>query len=182
MAPPPDRPAIERLLDLTLYAPVGAALAVRDQLPKCIRQGRQAFENRVQLARFIGQIAVQQGQKEVAKRLQAQRVARESTGLGDAGPADAGPADAGPADAQLAAAGSSAPREVVIAPVGASENGPVLSAQQLPIGGYESLAAIHVVERLGSLTPAELSAIQRFEMAHRGRRTVLAKIAQLQGR
>jgi hypothetical protein len=154
MAPPPDRPAIERLLDLTLYAPVGAALAVRDQLPKCIRQGRQAFENRVQLARFIGQIAVQQGQKEVAKRLQAQRVARESTGLG----------------------------EVVIAPVRASENGPVLSAQQLPIGGYESLAAIHVVERLGSLTPAELSAIQHFEMAHRGRRTVLAKIAQLQGR
>ncbi|MFM2071398.1 MAG: hypothetical protein RLZZ623_1661 [Actinomycetota bacterium] len=177
MAPPPDRPAIERLLDLTLYAPVGAALAVRDQLPKCIRQGRQAFENRVQLARFIGQIAVQQGQKEVAKRLQAQRVARESTGLGDAGPTDAGPADA-----QLAAAGSSAPREVVIAPVRASENGPVLSAQQLPIGGYESLAAIHVVERLGSLTPAELSAIQHFEMAHRGRRTVLAKIAQLQGR
>jgi hypothetical protein len=167
MASSPDQPAIERLLDLTLYAPVGAALAVRDHLPKCIRQGRQAFENRVQLARFIGKIAVQQGQKEVAKRLEAQRVARESTGPSDAGPVDAG---------------SSAPHEVAIAPVVASGNGQGLSADELPIGGYESLAAIHVVERLGSLTPTELEAIRHFEMSHRGRRTILAKIAQLQGR
>lgn len=50
----------------------------------------------------------------------------------------------------------------------------------LPISGYESLAAIHVVERLGSLTLAELDLIERFEAAHRGRRTILARVAQLQ--
>lgn len=53
-------------------------------------------------------------------------------------------------------------------------------ADDLPISGYESLAAIHVVERLGSLTPAELELIERFEAAHRGRRTILARVAQLQ--
>ena len=53
-------------------------------------------------------------------------------------------------------------------------------ADDLPISGYESLAAIHVVERLGSLTPAELKLIERFEAAHRGRRTILARVAQLQ--
>ncbi len=52
-------------------------------------------------------------------------------------------------------------------------------ADDLPISGYESLAAIHVVERLGSLTPAELELIERFETAHRGRRTILARVAQL---
>jgi hypothetical protein len=50
---------------------------------------------------------------------------------------------------------------------------------ELPIDHYESLAAGHVVARLGTLTPAELRQVRRFEAAHRGRRTVLGKIDQL---
>jgi hypothetical protein len=51
----------------------------------------------------------------------------------------------------------------------------------LPIDEYESLAASHVVARLGNLTPAELRQIREFEVAHRGRRTVIGRIDQLLG-
>ena len=50
---------------------------------------------------------------------------------------------------------------------------------ELPIEDYESLAASHVVDRLATLTPAELRAVRAFETAHRGRRTILGRIEQL---
>lgn len=49
----------------------------------------------------------------------------------------------------------------------------------LPIDDYESLAASQVVDRLPTLTPDELRAIEVFEMANRSRRTVLGRIEQL---
>ena len=51
--------------------------------------------------------------------------------------------------------------------------------RELPIPGYDTLAASQVVERLASLTPAELEAVRRHEAATRRRRTVLHRIAQL---
>jgi hypothetical protein len=53
------------------------------------------------------------------------------------------------------------------------------SGDHLPIEDYESLAASQVVDRLPTLTPAELEAVRAFETAHRGRRTVLGRIEQL---
>jgi len=55
------------------------------------------------------------------------------------------------------------------------------AAVQLPIDEYESLAASHVVARLDNLTPTELRQVRRFEVAHRGRRTVIGRIDQLLG-
>jgi len=55
------------------------------------------------------------------------------------------------------------------------------AAAQLPIEEYESLAASHVVARLANLDPSELREVRRFEVAHRGRRTVLGRIDQLLG-
>jgi hypothetical protein len=182
-----ERPPFERVLDLALYAPVGAAMVVRERLPAHIRQGRQAMENRVQLARFIGQMAVQVGQREIAKRLEEQRVARH-----DRPGVDAADAAAMPHTIELdenhddLAAIDGDPRQGVVADsVGGSaiETGMApLPADELPISGYESLAAIHVVERLRSMRPDEIEQIRRFEAAHRSRRTILAKIDQLQGR
>ena len=52
-------------------------------------------------------------------------------------------------------------------------------AADLAIAGYEDLAASHIVARLDGLGPDDLAAIRRFELAHRGRRTVVGKIDQL---
>jgi hypothetical protein len=51
----------------------------------------------------------------------------------------------------------------------------------LAIPGYDSLAASQVVARLEGLTTAELEQVRRYEQANRNRRTVLGKVAQLEG-
>jgi len=55
------------------------------------------------------------------------------------------------------------------------------AAAELAIPGYEDLAASHIVARLDKLTAAELTEIRAFEVANRGRRTVVGKIDQLLG-
>ena len=45
----------------------------------------------------------------------------------------------------------------------------------------DSLAAAQVVDLLPSLSPDELDAVERYELAHRNRRTIVGKIAQLRG-
>lgn len=170
-----SRDPFELLLDLALYAPVGAAITLRHELPKHVKQGRQALENRVQLARFIGQLAVQTGQREIAKRLREQREARE------AAMAEPSAAEAAPTVGDDVGAGPAEPAEPAEpAPAATRAADDVPSAADLPIGDYESVPAINVVERLRSMTADEVEQIRLFEVAHRGRRTILAKIDQLQ--
>ena len=170
-------PSIERLLDLAVYAPVGVFVTLRDDLPKHIKQGRQALENRVQLARFIGQLAVQQGRKEIAKRLDDAARQRAATHQ----PVDAvTETDASVDDASDAISGDPAEHAVPDAKADAVMDAVAIDVSTLPIAEYQSLAAIHVVQRLATLGADELELVRRFEVAHRARRTILAKIAQLQ--
>lgn len=53
---------------------------------------------------------------------------------------------------------------------------------ELAIPGYDSLAASQVIPRLESLSAAELEALRLHEIGGRGRRTILTRIAQIQGR
>jgi len=55
----------------------------------------------------------------------------------------------------------------------------VPSADALPIPDYDELSASQVVERLEGLDRESLDAIRRYESEHRGRNTILGKIAQL---
>lgn len=153
-----DRPPVERLLDLTLFAPIGILTALREELPKFSQQGRQVVLNRVALARFIGQMAVQQGQREIAKRLEARRTT---------GPVETTATDVAASTELLRDVDTSRGRDVP-------------SVADLPIAGYESLPALNVVQRLATLHPDEVELVRRFEQAHRARRTILAKIDQLQ--
>ena len=59
---------------------------------------------------------------------------------------------------------------------------PSTGAVDLAIPGYEDLAASHIVARLDRLSPSELVDIRSFEIATRGRRTVVGKIDQLLAR
>jgi hypothetical protein len=55
----------------------------------------------------------------------------------------------------------------------------VPAAEALPIPDYDELSASQVVERLDGLDRESLDAIRRYEADHRGRNTILGKIAQL---
>ncbi len=169
---------VARLLDLAVFAPVGVAVSLRDELPRHVRQGRQAMENRLQLARFIGQLTVQTGRRELEKRLEERRASRpaEPTELEATGKEASGQE---PTGQEVTAPGTGAEATTSVAAAG-HEATP--SADDLPIGDYESVPAINVVERLRTMQPHEIELIRRFEVAHRARRTVLAKIDQLQQR
>lgn len=54
-----------------------------------------------------------------------------------------------------------------------------IPAADLPIDGYDDLAARQVVDRLGALGRADLAKVEAYEREHRNRSTVLGKIAML---
>jgi hypothetical protein len=159
-----QRQQVEWLLDAALYAPLGLALTLCERLPNELRQRRQAVENRVQLARFFGEMAVRYGKAEFQ---------RQQTGRGQPDAPEPTAQDAAVAGAAAVAKGPVTPPAVDTPDLGPT-------ASSLPISDYESLAAIHVVERLGSLRPDEVEQVRQFEADHRARRTILAKITQLQ--
>ncbi len=54
------------------------------------------------------------------------------------------------------------------------------TVESLAITDYDSLSASQVVTRLDGLESDELEAVRAYESAHRGRKTILNKVAQIQ--
>jgi hypothetical protein len=198
----------ERALDILVFAPLGLALSARDLLPTLVEKGRQQLTGQVTQARVIGQFAFQQGSKEAGKAFERARSSAESTlsarlGENGSGPAPATearqptapsrptPPPARPAPTQPrpsptaaaptpAAAGPAPAPEPVRAEPAPTPGTPAPLASTLAIPAYDSLSASQVVPRLSGLSPAELEAVRTYEAAHRGRKTILNRVAQLQ--
>ncbi len=163
----------DQVVDLLVYAPLGFALEARRLLPTFVDRGRQ----QVQMARVIGQFAVGQGQAEAARRLegvqtQAQRQARailRDLGLGGDAITLTTTDEVAPAAASTVESRSSAAPQASAA------------SDELAIADYDNLAASHVIPRLEGLSSSELEAVRSYESSHRGRKTILGRIAQIQG-
>lgn len=168
----------ERWVDIGVFAPIGVITSLREDLPRYVRQGRQAIENRIVLARWIGQMAVQHGRRQIELELAASNGAahHEDEQVEHDEPQLASSERDPEPEIESAVEPAVAP---VVEPVGEDLAADV-DADALPIEGYESLAALHVVQRLAGLSAGELEVVRRFELSHRGRRTILAKVAQLQ--
>jgi hypothetical protein len=158
---------IEQALDLFFYAPLGFVLNAQEVVPELIAKGHQ----QVVMARMFGKFAIEnEAPKQIAVlQKQVQKVAEQFTSR--VAPAKA--SSNGPTTP--AAAPTQTPAPVVSAPA----HGP--GAAELAITDYDSLSASQVVPRLEGLSDAELAAVRDYEAAHRGRKTILSKIAQLQG-
>jgi hypothetical protein len=173
-----EKTPLDHALDVLVYAPVGLALSVRDLLPQLAEKGKQQLTGQVTMAKMVGQFAVQQGQNEAGKafekaRDQAQSTLEQLTRLG-------GPA---PSPADVAAPSTNGERPVTQQPAAATQPVPATSGPEagtLAIPGYDSLSASQVVPRLTGLAADELEAVRDYESSHRGRRTILNRIAQLQ--
>ncbi len=161
---------LEQFLDLAVYAPIGLALLVREQIPTLVGKGRETVTGRVRVARFIGQFAVAKGRQEIERRL-----AEARTPAPPSAPASAPPSATAPEP-------SPASPVVIVTDDAALRPPRPRSADEgaLPIEGYDALAASQVVGRLAGLDADGLEQVRRHESAHRARRTVLARIAQLQ--
>lgn len=178
-----DRSPLALLIDAIVFAPVGAALLAREHLPKLAEQGRTHLENRVRVARMVGEFAVKAGKKEVERRLASRpqptggpaQSSEQSSATGSATPADSAASEPSPvpASAQTAAAAQGADSLTLVADRPAVDD--------LAIPGYDSLAASQVVDRLASLSAEELELVRRYESGGRHRRTILHRIEQLVG-
>lgn len=187
----PIEEAVEQAVDLFVYAPIGLAFEGPALLPTLVERGK----NQVAAARMIGKFAVDAGGAEVAKQLGrlAEQVGEQS-GLGGIvdlitgrrpAAASASPSPKTPAPARPSGNGAAAPDAVespsepaaAAAPKAKTPSG---NTAHLAITDYDSLSASQVVNRLGGLSSTELEAVKDYEGAHRGRKTILNKIAQLQ--
>jgi hypothetical protein len=184
---------VDRALDVLVFAPLGLALEARRLLPGFVERGRQQATTQVTLAKMFGQLAVQQGQVEAAKlasnvQRQATTTLRELGVLPEPAPARTKPAPASaaaptrgdrptpspaspPEPARSAAATKATPGSNGRSGAGAAE---------LAIPDYDSLSASQVVPRLAGLSSEELEAVRTYEAKHRGRKTILNRVTQLQ--
>jgi hypothetical protein len=179
---------IDTALDLFLYVPVGLAMTAAEELPKLAAKGRTRINTQLTMARVVGQFAVSRGRQELEKRLApagppagpSRRSAAEapapapttSTREEDHGPHRNGKVEAVAEPVSSVAVATAAP---------SAPTGPVPASGELAIPGYDSLSASQVVQRLAGLSQDELTAVGDYERAHRGRRTILNRIDQLQG-
>ena len=68
------RPPAARLLEAVLYAPIGLVEQVREDLPRLVADGKAELENRVRVARWVGEMAVHYGRRQL-EEARAQRTA-----------------------------------------------------------------------------------------------------------
>jgi hypothetical protein len=159
---------VRRALDLFVFAPVGVALTVAEELPSLIVKGRQRFETDVRNARLVGKFVVTHGQRDVVGRV-------GKLLYGDA-PAPPAPPVPPAAPAAPAAPASPTPASGSSKPTADPADTVAVDAA---LAGYDTLSASQVVRRLESLGPDELRAVCRHEASHRNRRTILNRAQQL---
>lgn len=172
---------IGQAIDTFVYAPIGLFFDAPSLLPKLVEDGK----NHAKGARVFGEFAVRQGRAELQRRLghagaQAEEVLRTLGILPDdeAGPPGPGtPVDMAASRAGTAPASGNGASADVERPAAEAD---VPAAETLAITDYDSLSASQVVTRLEGLEPDELEAVRAYESAHRGRKTILNKVAQIQ--
>jgi hypothetical protein len=202
---PPESPeytlndVVAMARDIVLYAPISLVLDAPELLPKMAEKGKQHMRN----ARALGPHALRKVQNRLLAT--AETVGESAAALFEqlGGPSGA---DGRAADGDAAAdrqRDPSSPSSWSSSSAGAddrttgsggrtadvadpNENGarpatpPSPAVDELAIPDYDSLSALQVVDRLPGLTADELEAVRAYEAAHRGRKTILNKAAQLQ--
>ena len=194
-----DRSSFERPLEALVFAPLGFVLEARQMYPRFVDRGR----NQILLARLVGRYATRQAMTTAGEVLE--RNAGPATDVlrlvGIVPPVEDGvdgpPAAAGADEVDRRDdghggddAGSTPPDHLAVVPDAPAEGArdeaePLVDVvvpdpASLAIPDYDSLAASQVVPRLDALDDDELEAVRCYESGVRGRKTILAKIAQLQ--
>jgi hypothetical protein len=151
---PADATALRRAVDLCVFAPVGVAVSVVEELPELIAKGRRRVELQIGNALVVGRFVVTQGQHKVAEAI-GEVIGSAPVVVGEGTRPVPPPAP------------RSDPDQAAAATVAAA------------LADYDTLSASQVVRRLESLGPEELRAVQRYEASTRNRRTILLRADQL---
>jgi hypothetical protein len=186
---------LRRTLDLCVFAPVGAAMTLAEELPELIEKGRRRVELQLGNAHVVGRYVVRKGRRDLAGRIddilangveaaRAARMAEQPAESSDAS-ADVGAGAGAGAGMPGVPSKPSVPdvpavARASLAPTPAAAPDPASAATvQRALADYDTLSASQVVRRLESLGDDELRAVQRYEASHRNRRTILNRASQL---
>ena len=145
-----------------MFAPVGMAVTVVEDLPGLISKGRRRVELQLANARVVGRFVVAKSQRRVSSRLD--ELLHTAAANGRTAGEDVDAVRRAPPPTPSA---RPAPDPVAEAVVGSA------------LADYDTLSASQVVRRLESLGPDELRAVQRYEASTRNRRTILNRANQL---
>lgn len=153
---------LRRTLEACIFAPIGVAMNIAEDLPGLIDKGRERVELEISNARVAGEYVVGRFQRRLSAQL-------DSLLHGGEGAAPEPRPEAGPDTVPRAAPAPArpAPDAADAAMLGAA------------LADYDTLSASQVVRRLEGLGPEELRAVQRYESATRHRRTILNRASQL---
>jgi len=160
------RSPLRRTLDLCVFAPVGVAVTVVEDLPELVARGRRLVELELSNARVVGRFVVNKSRREVSGRLDGM--------LGNGNGNGSGSAEAAMADSEAVVPTAEPPARPAPDPAAEAIVGGALA-------DYDTLSASQVVRRLESLGPDELRAVRRYEASTRNRRTILNRADQLLG-
>lgn len=177
------RDPLQAFLDLTVYAPIGAFFHGPKVIDELAERGRGQVDN----ARVIGKMAITKARQEAervgetAQRRVTEAMVAAARAAG-APMAGAEAPDAPFADDPAEAADREPDRRSTPLHIVPNEHGntETVPAVDLPIPDYDNLSASQVVPRLDDLADDELQAVRAYEQSHRGRMTILSRIAQLQ--
>jgi len=154
--------AVERLLDLFLYAPIGLVTSGSEHLDEYVRKGRE----RAVVARTMGEFALRGVDDRVASAFGGmETMVREFLRIVVA--------SSGPRRSSTSAAPPSAPSA-------ATADTPGTGVDDL-VPGYDDLTAREIVALLDALDPAGLDRVESHESAGRNRSTILTRIRRLRG-
>lgn len=171
---------VDQVADLFVFGPIGLLVDRSVVLPDLAARGRSAVRNQITMARFIGEFAVRQGERKLSRWADQQRAAMAAEKATSGGERTAGTeAVAATAAAHAGPAPEPAEQHIPVAQAAPASTLPAPAVGDLALADYDTLAATQVIGRLEGLSAAERDAIGRYEAAHRGRRTILGKIAQL---
>ncbi len=176
------QPSGARLLravaDLTLYAPVGLVVSVIEDMPELVDKGRGVLGQRLNNARFAGKFAVDLGTSRIKRSLRSDTGSLTPSSVAASNEARSDPLNEDmPIETASAQAsnhdGEAAQRHAT------RDHPDRYAALDLAIPGYSALSASQVVARLENLEVSDLRAILAYELATRGRRTIIGRAEQL---
>ena len=176
----PTAAAVGRLLDLFVFAPIGAGAKLVEDGPAAVSRARQELDN----ARFIGRMVVTQGVAQLRQRLADQEAGRSSDVADRVTPDEVGAGrgvrpDSDVGDASTPESASTVTSDDHRTEAEVADDAESGESDELALPDYDHLPAIDIVGQLESLSDDELDAIEAYERTNRRRRTVLGKIAQL---
>jgi hypothetical protein len=152
---------LRRTVEACIFAPVGVAMNIAEDLPGLIGKGRDRVEQEISNARVAGEYVVGRFQRRVSARLDS--LLHTSDGATPGAPQQPG---------QTTPHAATPPTR----PTPDAADTATLGAA---LADYDTLSASQVVRRLEGLGPEELRAVQRYESATRHRRTILNRASQL---